>query len=239
MRRILWVTLCLCLCLSLGSGCYTVLRHPAVDDAEAPVELGVTEDCRACHTGGVGNLVAWSPMPCAPQWQTFYEQPWWERVAAGNARIGTRAEGAGMANNRPLPWAAAPVAPASIAPPAVETVKAALEPRSSAPASAPRDAEHGGAPAAGPRDTAHSGNPVPAPRTPEGVAGRAAAAAPAPHPAPVVPPADPNAPPPTNDDDATPPSSAAPESQAPPESNATPAQSEGQGMPNNRPRPAR
>ena len=238
MRRILWVTACLCLCL--GSGCYTVLHHPAVDDAEEPVELGVTDDCRACHSGGLDNVFAWSPMSYAPQWQTFYDRPWWERVATNNARIGARAEGSGLPNTRSVGWAPipAPIAPAPVLTVTAVPVKAAPETRTSAPAEAPRDSEHRSAPAVAPRGTDHGGNPAPAPRTPEAVAGRTTTRASAPRTAPGAPTMGPNAPPPTNDDE-TSASSAAPDSTAEPESEATPAQSEGQGMPNNRPRPAR
>jgi len=96
MRRGVFAALALC----LSSGCYTVLRHPAIEDeavldaeVSAPAVFGSAHDCRSCHE-------AWrfapQPAPICPPTR-FSRDPWWQRDGLAMQRR----EGRALANDRP------------------------------------------------------------------------------------------------------------------------------------------
>jgi hypothetical protein len=96
MRRVLWIAFLVC----AASGCYTVLRHPRVEDDDSTsafAAVAAVDDCRACHTGGAWD--PWfEPIPCPPAWTAYYREPWWTR-AQGRAHP----QGGGLTNDRPRP----------------------------------------------------------------------------------------------------------------------------------------
>ena len=107
MRSLLWIPLGL---LAM-SGCYTVLRHPAVREDESDTtsyaydDLTRVQDCNACHS-------PWIPPPRPYPPNDYYREPWWHRVAAKDHV----ASGA-MVNDRPRPPVPELLPPASLNPP--------------------------------------------------------------------------------------------------------------------------
>jgi hypothetical protein len=137
MRVVRWISIPLLLLLA-ASGCYTVLRHPSVEEDEfettshAYDDPGRVQNCSACHsTWDFGRR------PYLPP-NDYYQEPWWRRVAAR-----PHVESGGMLNDRPRPPVPEMLPPASLAPPPVTTVQPpaqapAAPGRATQPAPAPR-----------------------------------------------------------------------------------------------------
>ena len=97
------------------TGCYTVIKHPKVIDAENPKfehPVYFTDDCGSCHQN---KAVSFAPMqqPYLPRlnyihenerWSYFYESPWWNRDIFYQTSGGNYSSGAG---NSPLPTTSA------------------------------------------------------------------------------------------------------------------------------------
>jgi hypothetical protein len=187
MRRLLWVAFLAC----LVSGCYTMLQHPGIQEANAPVLASETERCITCHSAAeLDDMAWWLHQPGAftgvtPLWggAWYASQPWWweHPSAPPTANRTSHSQGAALANDRPplLPL------PASVPPPTIrqpappETPPVARESESIPP-------PHAGQPAAGPNPPASE-----APHPPVGGARSGASATtpgnPAPQPAPAAP----------------------------------------------------
>jgi hypothetical protein len=109
MRRVLAT---IPLVVLLVSGCYTVLRHPPVQDEEEISEpVAVRNECAACHSDwdmerfGYAFHPGWYPAYGA--WLGWYWEPWWMDVvvaAPSHPRSGKQSmQGAGLVNDRNAP----------------------------------------------------------------------------------------------------------------------------------------
>jgi len=73
------ITLSLGLVALLSTGCYTVLRHPQLEEGETR-SVGRSDRCISCHSDGemqameYGLHPGWYP---DPWWGTYYGRPWW------------------------------------------------------------------------------------------------------------------------------------------------------------------
>jgi hypothetical protein len=73
----------------LSTGCYTVIKHPGVVDAENAEfshEIYFSDDCSSCHQENVDNFVYqknYSPhlnyIQNNDRWHHYYQTPWWYR----------------------------------------------------------------------------------------------------------------------------------------------------------------
>jgi hypothetical protein len=122
----------------LASGCYTVLRHPRVEDGAdfddiESTSVAVVEDCRACHDGWAPDLWAYPP-----RWDRYYREPWWTGEPARQHLQGTA-----LPNQRPplavpQPLPAADMAPGPVTGVTPPILLAPAAPADTAAAAAPR-----------------------------------------------------------------------------------------------------
>lgn len=96
------------LLIVLLAGCYTVIKHPPIQNNENPSfthEVYLTDDCMSCHQN---QSITFNQMrkPFSPQldyirsnhrWSYFYESPWWNReIFSSHAPV------SGSGNTSPL-----------------------------------------------------------------------------------------------------------------------------------------
>jgi hypothetical protein len=79
----------LTLIFALSTGCYTVIKHPEVVDAENAEfshEIYFSDDCGSCHQEKINNFALdnnYSPrlnyIQNNDRWHYYYQSPWWYR----------------------------------------------------------------------------------------------------------------------------------------------------------------
>lgn len=130
MRKLLGVAFLVC----FASGCYTMLRHPGVQDTSEPVAASNPNRCTSCHSESELDEMAWwlhhpsYAIGLTPLWGEpwlAYEPWWWHRTEAEPRQGAPHRQSGALVNDRPP---LAPLAP-SVPPPAIL--------RPPAPASAP------------------------------------------------------------------------------------------------------
>ncbi len=69
--------------ISLVAGCYTMVKHPVIQDQEDPdlhYNVYFSNDCSSCHSVPLArsrpNL---NYINNSPRWSFFYQHPWWQR----------------------------------------------------------------------------------------------------------------------------------------------------------------
>ncbi len=176
MKRVLWAVLC----AGLVSGCYTMIRHPPIQQTEAPAGAAETDRCIACHEESELDAMAWwlhDPSAVAaltPLWGTaeVVYQPWWWRHPASSTKASRHLQGGALANDRPplapLPPPAAPPLlvqpPIQSVPPVDRSAGADPSSRQGEPAAGPHSPPPGEVQPPGP--DMRQGNPATSPRAP-------------------------------------------------------------------------